>query len=287
MFKKALKISSYIVYIVFLVFLSLHFLFPEKKGAYFLSSYLKNRYGINFYCDELKLEFPLRFVVIKPSVDYGNIKNINFDKIDIKPQLFSFLIGNFSADLKINGFDGILMAKLSSSSLKSILNFKYDLTFKDLNLKGVKKYLAHGSLAEGIISGKIKGSVKENNGEFTSFIDLVNFNFLSPATLFPLKDFQISRIELKGDINGKKIEIKDSLVRAKAGIADFSGHLNLKKPFERSEINIKGKIIPDILFFGKNRGSEILSMLLPVIKNKKQLSYSIKGMISKPAAGFS
>ncbi|MGM0418303.1 MAG: type II secretion system protein GspN [Thermodesulfobacteriota bacterium] len=283
MVKTGLKIFGYMVYVFILVFVFAHLVFPGKKAAYFLSDYAKNNFNADITAKRADLKFPLKLVITDPVISYDKINNLNLARIELQPKILPLITGMASAKAKILGFEGETKIKASAGLINPKDNYSLYLETEDINLDILDKNINSDISFSGRTSGKFRIDVKDKKGDFSSVFDVKDFDLVSDLILAPLSAFEINRLEIKGGVISNKIRFEDSRIKSGAGLASFSGNLDLRYPFENTGTDLEGRFVPDIEFFSRRKEDPELSIIFSLLKNNKTIEYSIKGRLKNPS----
>jgi|GEM_PF-4966600 type II secretion system protein N len=283
MVKTGLKIFGYLFYVFVLVFVFAHLLFPGKKAAYYLSDYAKDNFNADITAKRADLKFPLKVVITDPVISYNKIQNLNFSRVELQPKILSLITGRSAVKAKISGLEGETEIKASAGLINPFDNYSLYLETDNINLNILDKKINLDISFSGRTSGKLRIDVNNTKGDFSSVFDVKDFDLVSDLILAPLSAFEISRFEVKGNINNNEIKFEDSRIKAGAGLASFSGRLDLRYPFENTDTDLSGRFVPDIQFFASRKDDTALSMIFSLLKNNKNIEYSIKGRLRNPS----
>lgn len=286
MFKKVLYIFSYLFYICFLLVFFAHVLFPEKKGAAFISDILKKQYQINFYADSFKPVFPFNFEIKNMEISSLKVKNIEFEEVKINVSILSLVMGNLKFKINANGFGGTINSDIKLSLLNYMEKFNIDAQFENIDLNKTSTIFDSDFILSGIAGGRVKLDFASKKGNYSSMINLKNFDIVSKFIIVPVSVFDINNANIHGKIEGNNLFFEDSTIRSKAGFSNFNGKVQMNKIFERSIADINGKFVPDTESILKNKSNPSMAMLIPILQNKKNIEFTIKGSVSNPAVRF-
>jgi type II secretion system protein N len=286
MYKKVLYSFSFLFYVFFLLILFAHLLFPEKKGANFLSGLIEEKYGIDFSVQSLEPVFPFNLRINNLEISSGRIKNLKIDELMVSPSVLGLLSGKLKFKINAKAFGGKIDSDIAVGLLSLTDKFFLDLSFENINLNETKNFFGPDLMLAGKAGGRIKIDYSEKKGDFSSLINLENFDLVSELVIVPVSVFEISRAEIKGEISGDDILLKDSVIRSKAGFASFNGQLMNIERVNRARADLTGKIVPDPEYILRNRDNPAMSMILPVVQNRKNMEFTVKGNLLNPMVRF-
>lgn len=273
-------------YICFLLVFFAHVLFPEKKGAAFISEKLKKQYQINFYADSIKPVFPFNFKIQNMEISSSKVKNIEFEEIKVNVSVLSLFTGSLKFKISAKGYGGTINSDIKISLLKFMKKFNIDSQFENIDLKGASTIAGSDFILSGSAGGRVKLDLESGKGNYSSMINLKNFDIVSKFIIVPVSVFDINNANIHGKIEGSNLFFEDSSIRSKAGFSNFNGRVQLNKRFERSVADINGKLVPDTENILKNRDNPSMAMLVSILQNKKNIEFTIKGSVSNPAVRF-
>ncbi|MDY0132690.1 MAG: type II secretion system protein GspN [Desulforegulaceae bacterium] len=286
MLKKFFYVFLIFFYICFLLIVFAHLLFPGEKGALFLSEKLKKHYKVDFRAEIVKPEFPFKLEIKNLELSSGQIKNLKIDQVKISPSILNLLIGKLKLKINAQVFGGRIDSEIKLSLFKIKEDFSFDSVFENISLKETQPLLGNDFAILGQANGRVKLDYSDKKGNLSSIINLQNFDLVSKLLLVPVSVFEINRAEIKGKIEDKDLLLEDSILRSKVGFSSFTGRLSRIDKIQRSRADIDGKFVPDPEYILKNKDNPSMALILPIVKNKKNIEFTIKGNLLNPMVRF-
>lgn len=280
--------KKWLLYVLFIMILSvcfLYYLFPADQIKNYMAFHINKAYPeINITIDRIKPAFPPGMRLFNVSVYQMNDALLILKNIKIVPDLLSLLRSNTTFFFKANTCDGMIAGKGELTHNSSISKVNVDATFSDIQ---ISKIDAIQSLNSRNISGVLEGHLVYSHGESsgeeikaTLIIADGSIELLNPILLLETVTFNI----LESDIivKNKKVQFKQCRLKGHQMDGSIAGSIILKKPMERSVLNLAGTIRPHLTFLA-NLQKDLPKNLIPKkFFSKNGMRIKLSGTIEKP-----
>ncbi len=279
----------YIIFFGIATIFFLYYLFPKEK----IENYIDYQvYQIDpdfrLTLGDLRLVFPPYVMVSDTIVYYKKQPVINISSFRVRPGLAAIFNHGTLAVFKGSAHQGRFNGKIirGNASAESSTTVKIDLTGIELDdINGLR------SIPELNFSGQVRGNVHYTSDPTQSDQgggDLVisDCTFQLANAIFDIKIVRFNRIEIKLDIEDRTVSIRRLEMTGPQINAIFDGQIELRRPFNNSQLNLSGKIRPHAEFMARLK-KKIPAPLWPSKQLLKSgLPVSVTGTVRKPAVGL-
>lgn len=279
-----LKFFGYFIFIAICVIFSLVARFPSETASKYIEQKISQTNSpVKVAINRIDPLFPPGIKADAVLVSYGGTPMVKIDNFKSLLDLSTLLNEKLAGSFKARVFDGIMSGLVRVSKQKP-REIDVETEFENLNIKNFQmdKNLP-GYQFSGILNGKVttgikQGDILKNYGEVT-FTD-VSLQF--PKSLFALETYSFSTGKIKFAMPKQNIiKIEDCAMKGQQIDMQASGEIQVAKNVQKSNLNIKARVILYPMFF-MNAGN---SMLIDVDKNDSDnviINLRIKGTIQNP-----
>ena len=285
MMKNTPKWLLYSIYVLVAIVFFIYYLFPSDKiKNYVTSGFNKLNRNINISIDHVSPAFPLGLKLYKVNFYHMDNTLLETEQIKIVPNLLSLFRSKVIFFFKAKAYMGILEGKGEFIKNRPDQHVVIDGKFSKINIKeipAVKQFI--GRNLTGILEGNFTYHNDEKLGgtsEVRCVISDGEIELLKPV--FKLENISFSKIEAEMTIGNQRLKVKRCIINAIPMDGNVSGLINLREPFEQSDLRLLGVIKPNQEFLAE-LGKDFPTNLLPEeIFSKRVVRIRIYGTLDEP-----
>jgi type II secretion system protein N len=285
MMKNTPKWLLYSIYVLVAIVFFIYYLFPSDKiKNYVTSGFNKLNRNINISIDHVSPAFPLGLELYKVNFYHMDNTLLEAEQIKIVPNLLSLFRSKVIFFFKAKAYMGILEGKGEFIKNRPDQHVVIDGKFSKINIKeipAVKQFI--GRNLTGILEGNFTYHNDEKLGgtsEVRCVISDGEIELLKPV--FKLENISFSKIEAEMTIGNQRLKVKRCIINAIPMDGNVSGLINLREPFEQSDLRLLGVIKPNQEFLAE-LGKDLPTNLLPKeIFSKRVVRIRIYGTLDEP-----
>ena len=285
MMKNTPKWLLYSIYVLVAIVFFIYYLFPSDKiKNYVTSGFNKLNRNINISIDHVSPAFPLGLKLYKVNFYHMDNTLLETEQIKIVPNLLSLFRSKVIFFFKAKAYMGILEGKGEFIKNRPDQHVVIDGKFSKINIKeipAVKQFI--GRNLTGILEGNFTYHNDEKLGgtsEVRCVISDGEIELLKPV--FKLENISFSKIEAEMTIGNQRLKVKRCIINAIPMDGNVSGLINLREPFEQSDLRLLGVIKPNQEFLAE-LGKGLPTNLLPKeIFSKRVVRIRIYGTLDEP-----
>jgi type II secretion system protein N len=285
MMKNTPKWLLYSIYVLVAIVFFIYYLFPSDKiKNYVTSGFNKLNRNINISIDHVSPAFPLGLKLYKVNFYHMDNTLLEAEQIKIVPNLLSLFRSKVIFFFKAKAYMGILEGKGEFIKNRPDQHVVIDGKFSKINIKeipAVKQFI--GRNLTGILEGNFTYHNDEKLGgtsEVRCVISDGEIELLKPV--FKLENISFSKIEAEMTIGNQRLKVKRCIINAIPMDGNVSGLINLREPFEQSDLRLLGVIKPNQEFLAE-LGKGLPTNLLPKeIFSKRVVRIRIYGTLDEP-----
>jgi type II secretion system protein N len=285
MMKNTPKWLLYSIYVLAAIVFFIYYLFPSDIIKNYVTSGLnKLNSNINISIDHVSPAFPLGLKLYKVNFYHMDNTLLEAEQIKIVPNLLSLFRSKVIFFFKAKAYMGILEGKGEFIKNRPDQHVVIDGKFSKINIKeipAVKQFI--GRNLTGILEGNFTYHNDEKLGgtsEVRCVISDGEIELLKPV--FKLENISFSKIEAEMTIGNQRLKVKRCIINAIPMDGNVSGLINLREPFEQSDLRLLGVIKPNQEFLAE-LGKDLPTNLLPKeIFSKRVVRIRIYGTLDEP-----
>jgi type II secretion system protein N len=282
------KFFLYASYIIAAFIFFLYVLFPSDAVKKYIQHKLEGiNPDISVSIDHINPAFPPGVRLNAVSLYHTKSLLLNAETVKIVPRIFSLFSSTKTLSFKGAAYDGIINGKADIGGDTGQMKLDADLSgiqIKDIpfvkNLTGIEKekYKVVGILNGTITFSENKGSSR-TMGAKLEFSDC-KVNLKDP--IFNHENFIFSKIKTDLATVRNRLQIKSCDIEGDKINANFSGSILTKNNLGSSNLNLKGEVQLQPLFF-KNINQNILASIFPKkMSGNNSFFLTIGGTIDQP-----
>ncbi len=279
----------YIIFFGTATIFFLYYLFPKEKIENYIDyQVFRIDPDLRLTIGDLRLYFPPFVKVSDTTVYYQQQPFLNISSVQIRPGLAAIFnhgaMAVFKGSAHKGRFNGTIIRGNTPTESSTSVNIKLaGIELDDIN--GLR------SIAGLSFSGQVKGNVhfvSDHTQSDQGAVDLIisDCTFQMANALFGVNMVRFNRIEMKLDIGDGVVSIRRFEMTGPQVNAIFEGQVQLRRPFNNSQLDLSGKIRPHAEFMARLK-KKIPAPLWPSKQLLKSgLPVSVTGTVKKPALGL-
>ena len=285
MMKNTPKRLLYGLYVLAAIVFFIYYLFPSDTiKNYVISGFNKINPTINISIDHIRPAFPPGLKLYK--ANFYNMDSTLFEteQIKIVPSLLSLFRSKIIFFFKGKAYKGIFEGNGEFVKNNPEQHVVIEGKFSNINIKeipAVKQFIRRN--LTGILEGNFTYHNDEKLGgtsEVRCVISDGEIELLKPV--FKLENISFSKIEAEMTIGNQRLKVKRCIINAIPMDGNVSGLINLREPFEQSDLRLLGVIKPNQEFLAE-LGKDLPTNLLPKeIFSKRVVRIRIYGTLDEP-----